>query len=100
MCILIDKEGIETDGKILGSEVQILLNLPPKKTLCTIEGKVVQSRKISDSLLRIGLDITMPKKDERVVAHYLSERKREILDELFLNFLELLNYRETKDLYF
>lgn len=100
MCILIDKTGLENGDKILGSEVQILLNLPPKKALCTINGKIVQSRKISDSLLRIGLDITMPKKDEKVVAHYLSERKREILDELFLNFLELLNYRETKDLYF
>jgi hypothetical protein len=46
------------------------------------------------------MNITMGSKDRSIIAHYLSERKREILDELFLNFTGLLNYRETKDQYF
>lgn len=100
MCILLDKNCVEDPDKILDSKLQILLTLPTCKTACKITGLVVQCRPISNNLLRLGMDITMSNKDRSIVAHYLTERKREILDELFLNFTGLLNYRETKDLYF
>jgi hypothetical protein len=100
MCILIDKKNIEDSDSVLGSKLQILVTLPTSKTACKITGKVMQCRPVGNNLLRIGMDITMANKDRSIVAHYLSERKREILDELFLNFTGLLNYRETKDQYF
>lgn len=100
MCILIDKNSIDDSDKVMDSKLQILLTLPVSKTACKITGTVVQCRSIGNNLLRIGLNITMANKDRSIVAHYLSERKREILDELFLNFTGLLNYRETKDQYF
>ncbi len=100
MCILLDKNYIEDPDKILDSKLQILLTLPTSKTACKVSGLVVQCRPIGNNLLRLGMDITMNNKDRSVISHYLSERKREILDELFLNFTSLLNYRETKDLYF
>ena len=100
MCILIDKSGVEDRDKIHDSKYQVLLKLPPKDSLVNITGRVVQCRAISNNLLRIGMDISMPKRDAKIVAHYLSARKREILDELFLNFMELMNYRNSKDLYF
>lgn len=100
MCILIDKSAIEDEQDLIGSEYSVFAHFPPKDALCTINGRVVQSRPISENLLRLGLDIEMPKKESRIVAHYLTLRKKEILDELFLNFLELLNYRDIKDQYF
>jgi hypothetical protein len=100
MCILIDKKYIENADTLLASKLQILVTLPTSKTACKITGKVMQCRPVGNNLLRIGMDITMTNKDRSIVAHYLSERKREILDELFLNFTGLLNYRETKDQYF
>jgi hypothetical protein len=101
MCVLVEKAAIIDQDQLIGSDVQILMNLPVKNDeLCKIKGHIVQNRSISKNLLRLGLDISMSKKDGEKIAHYLSDRKREILDELFLNFLELLNYRDTKDMYF
>jgi hypothetical protein len=100
MCILLDKNVVEDTDSLLNSNLQILLTLPTCKTACKITGKVMQCRNVGINLLRVGLNITMSNKDRSIVAHYLSERKREILDELFLNFTGLLNYRETKDQYF
>jgi hypothetical protein len=100
MCILLDKNNIEDPDKLMDSKMQILLTLPTYKSASKITGHIVQCRHISNNLLRIGMDISMNSKDRAVVAHYLSERKREILDELFINFTGLLNYRETKDQYF
>lgn len=100
MCILLDKNSIEEPENLLDSELQIILTLPNNKQACRITGTVVQCRPVGNNLLRFGMLITMSNKDRSIVAHYLSERKREILDELFLNFTGLLNYRETKDQYF
>jgi hypothetical protein len=101
MCVLVEKAAIIDQDQLIGSDVQILMDLPVKNGgLCKIKGHIVQNRSISNNLLRIGLDISASKKDGDIIAHYLSDRKREILDELFLNFLELLNYRDTKDMYF
>ncbi|HCS38810.1 MAG: PilZ domain-containing protein [Anaerolineaceae bacterium] len=100
ICILFDKKNVEDPDTLLDSKLQILLTLPTYKSACKITGHVVQCRHIGNNLLRIGMDITMGNKDRAIIAHYLSERKREILDELFLNFTGLLNYRETKDQYF
>lgn len=100
MCILFDKNNVEDPEKIMDSKLQILLTLPTSKTACKITGHVVQCRSIGNNLLRLGMNITMGNKDRAIVAHYLTERKREILDELFINFTGLLNYRETKDQYF
>jgi hypothetical protein len=100
MCILVDQKNIEDSDCLPDSKLQVLLTLPTNKSACKITGTVVQCRSIGNNLLRIGLNISMSNKDRSIVAHYLSERKREILDELFLNFTGLLNYRETKDQYF
>ena len=100
MCILLDKNNVKDPDKLLDSKLQILVTLPTSKTACKITGVVMQSRSVGINLLRIGLNISMSNKDRSIIAHYLSERKREILDELFLNFTGLLNYRETKDQYF
>jgi hypothetical protein len=100
MCVLLDKNSVEEPDNLLDSKLQILLVLPTCKTTCKITGMVVQCRSIGNNLLRLGMNITMGNKDRSIIAHYLSERKREILDELFINFTGLLNYRETKDLYF
>jgi c-di-GMP-binding flagellar brake protein YcgR len=100
MCILIDKNTVEESDHLMDSTLQVLLTLPSSRTTCKITGKVVQRRSIGNNLLRLGMNISMNNKDHSIVAHYLSERKREILDELFINFTSLLNYRETKDQYF
>jgi hypothetical protein len=100
MCILIDRNRVDGLDNLLDSKLQVLLPLPTYKSECKITGLVVQCRHIGNNLLRLGLNITMSNKDRAIVAHYLSERKREILDELFINFTGLLNYRETKDQYF
>ncbi len=97
---MFDKKNVEDPDTLLDSKLQILLTLPTYKSACKITGHVVQCRHIGNNLLRIGMDITMGNKDRAIIAHYLSERKHEILDELFLNFTGLLNYRETKDQYF
>jgi len=100
MCILLDKNSVEDPDKLMDSKIQVLLTVPTCKSASKITGQIVQCRHIGNNLLRIGMDISMNNKDRAVVAHYLSERKREILDELFINFTGLLNYRETKDQYF
>ena len=100
MCILTDKKNFKDPRKLYDKKLMVLLQLPNSRLTCKIKGIVVQVRPVSESLLRIGMNIDMVKKDNQIVSHYLSERKREILDELFLNFLQLLNYRETKDQYF
>lgn len=100
MGILIDQKGIIGQKDQPGSKLMILLRLPNDDTLCKIEGVVRQSRKMPHNLIRLGMDISMSKREQNIVAHYLTERKREILDELFLNFLGLLNFRDTKDEYF
>lgn len=100
MCILTDKKNFKEPRKLYDKKLMVLLQLPNSRLTCKIKGIVVKVRPVSESLLRIGMNIDMLKKDNQIVSHYLSERKREILDELFLNFLQLLNYRETKDQYF
>lgn len=100
MCILTDKKNFKDPRKLYDKKMTVSLQLPNSQLTCKIKGTAVQVRTVSDSLLRIGMNINMLKKDYQVVSHYLSERKREILDELFINFLQLLNYRETKDQYF
>lgn len=100
MGILIDQKGIIGQKDQPGSKLIILLRLPNDDKLCKVEGVVRQSRKMPHNLIRLGLDISMSKREQNIVSQYLTERKREILDELFLNFLGLLNYRATKDEYF
>lgn len=100
ICILLDKKNVEDPDTLLDSKLQVLLTLPTYKSACKITGHVVQCRHIGNNLLRIGMNITVGNKDRAIITHYLSERKREILDELFINFTGLLNYRETKDQYF
>jgi len=100
ICILLEKNSVEYADELVNSKLQILLTLPTSKTVCKITGVVMTCRSVGNNLLRIGMNITMGNKERSIVAHYLSERKREILDELFLNFTGLLNYRETKDQYF
>lgn len=100
ICILIGKEGFAYEDEPLNKLVQILLRLPAQNTTCKIKGKIVQSRPIGNSLLRIGVETSPTNKDAKIIAHYLTERKREILDDLFVNFLQLMNYREAKDQYF
>jgi hypothetical protein len=100
ICVLLDKNSLGDTDNLLDSKLQILLPLPTSKTICNINGTVVQCRSIGDNLLRLGMNITMGAKERTIVAHYLADRKREILDELFINFTGLLNYRETKDQYF
>lgn len=100
MCILIDKSVLGDPNKLMNKEFRIQMNLPPGNTACNVKGRVIQKRYISDNLLRLGLEISMLKKDGMIISQYLSKRKRDILDELFLNFKELLHYRDVKDLYF
>lgn len=100
MCILLDKNSVVESDLLPDTKHQILLPLPTSKVTCKITGKVLQCKSIGNNLLRIGMQITMGNNDRAIVSHYLTERKREILDELFINFTSLLNYRETKDQYF
>jgi len=100
MCILVEKIRVEDIDMSPGSKHQFLLTLPTSKISCKITGQVMQCKSIGNNLLRVGMDITMGNKDRAIVAYYLSERRREILDELFINFTSLLNYREIKDQYF
>ena len=100
ICILISKTGFEHQDELLGKLVQILVTLPGQTSGCAIKGKVVQTRPIGKNLVRVGIETSPSKKDAKSIAHYLSERKREILDDLFLNFMQLMNYREAKDQYF
>lgn len=100
MCVLIDNKFLPGRRSLINRKLKITMKLPCSRTACQIKGTVVQVRPISDHLVRVGMNISMSKKDEGVIAHYLTERKREILDELFLNFMQLLHHRETKDQYF
>ncbi len=100
MCLLIGKNGVVRKDEITGKPVQISVTLPGQSSICKIKGKVVQSRSIANNLIRVGIETNPSKKDAKIIAHYLSDRKREILDDLFLNFMQLMNYRETKDQYF
>lgn len=100
MSILIDKSCVPDLSMMLGIEYQVQVNFSPKDTPCFCKGRVVQVRPIANNLIKIGMDISSQKKDEKKIAQYLFDRKREILDELFKNFLELLNFRDTKDMYF
>jgi hypothetical protein len=100
MGILVDKSiDIEMD-EVLNSDILVLLKIPQKNTLCRVPAIVTQIRSISGDLTRIGLKTSPSKADEKILDRYLSERKREILDEVFSNFKEMLNFRETKDMYF
>jgi len=100
MCVLVDKKKIKAKAGLKNKRMTVLTQLPCSQSIMKIRGNVVQVHPISDNLLRIGMNIAIPKKDTQIVEHYLAERKREILDELFLNFMQLLNYREMKDQYF
>ncbi len=100
MCVLIDKKLLPGRRSLINRKLKISMKLPCSRAACQIKGSVVQVRPISDHLVRVGMNITMDAKDAGVIAHYLTERKREILDELFLNFMQLLHHRETKDQYF
>ena len=100
MCLLIVKNGVIRKDSLFGKLIQISVTLPGQSVGCKIKGKVVQSRSISNNLLRVGVETSPTKKDAKLIAHYLSERKREILDDLFINFMQLMNYREAKDQYF
>ncbi len=100
MCIFTDTSILEKISPFLGSKFTVLLRLPPRNQLCRVPARVMQVRTLHNNLIRVGLQIKPEGTDASIIAHYLSERKREILDELLLNFRELLNYRQTKDMYF
>jgi hypothetical protein len=100
MCVLVEKNELGIQNDPADAEYQIRMELAPNEPPFKVKARVVQKQPLSDGLWRLGMDISLSKKDIKKVAHFLTERKREILDELFLNFLGLLNYREAKDLYF
>lgn len=100
MCVFTDSSVLERPTPLLGCRFTILLRLPPRNQLCRVPARVRQVRSLNDNLIRVGLQINPERADAAIIAHFLSARKREILDELLLNFRELLNYRQTKDMYF
>jgi hypothetical protein len=100
MCVFTDSTILERSSPLLGTKFTVLLRLPPRNQLCRVPGRVIQVRELHNNLIRVGLQIKPEGAEAATIAHYLSGRKREILDELLLNFRELLNYRQTKDMYF
>lgn len=98
--VFIDKLIEETNEDFLGSEVLLYMKIPPGKNLYKISAEVAQIRSISNELTRIGLKMHHNQTEDEALDKYLSERKREILDEVFTNFKEMLNFRQTKDQYF
>ncbi|KAF0109992.1 MAG: Uncharacterized protein FD147_1964 [Chloroflexi bacterium] len=98
--VFVNKVGGEESEVIFGSEIFIMMKIPPKNIPYRMPAEVVQIQSVSNELMKIGLRIYPNKTDLKTLDKYLAERKREILDEVFINFKEMLNFRETKDMYF
>lgn len=98
--LFISKAPEEDATEMYDMNIIMVVRIPPRNTTCKIPGKIAQVHNISNELVRLGLTLSPVKADCRILEKYLTERKREILDEAFNNYRELLNYRETKDLYF
>jgi hypothetical protein len=100
VCVLVPQVCVKEVEGFFDSTLSILIEIPQKKVPLRIDAEVAQIRSISDVLLRIGLHMHPKRTQIKILDRYLTDRKREILDEAYINFKDLLNNRGTKDLFF
>jgi hypothetical protein len=98
--VFIDRSAAEDAEAFFNSEITITLKVPPNNHLLKIRAKTAHLQAISSELLRMGLRIYPEKDDKKILIQFLQDRKKEILDEIFANFKNLLTFRQTKDQYF
>jgi hypothetical protein len=99
-CVFIDRSSAGEPDELFESDILVTLKIPPKNHILKLKAETAHLQAISGELLRMGLRIFPEKEDKKILNQYLMDRKKEILDEVFLNFKNMLTFRQTKDLYF
>ncbi len=90
----------EIPDSISSADVTMTLDIKPFLEDFQVCGITKNFRYLTDSLTRIGLEIFPDRNSFKNLANYILMRRQEIMEEMFANFMDMLNYRQAHDLRF
>lgn len=100
MCIIANVPIQNIPEDISSSDVNLSISMQPFLEEFEVRGIVKNVRSLTDSLTRIGLEIFPTRSDFVQLGKYIHARREEIMEDIYCNFRELLNFRQVPDLRF